>query len=145
VYESARSYAGGSALDVRSLRGHSALALALAGLEVRSYDTNAKDARHREGLISRHNLNVDFRVGRFDGEFDLPETYNVVLHDAEHGDRTRPELEKLWNRKVRPGGLLIVHDVNQLNLSALLDAIAPLDHFVSEDENGRKMGYFRKP
>ncbi len=144
VYLYAAHYAGGKALDIGSFRGHSALALALAGLDVTSYDRDERHQHERVGLIARFQLNVDFRLARGNSELDSPDMYDVVLHDAQHGDRIRPELEAFWHRKVKPGGLLIVHDVEQLNLQSLVQALEPDGYVISQDDLGRQMGYFCK-
>lgn len=144
VYQVAKEYAGGRALEIGSFRGHSTLALALAGLDVTSYDFDRKTAHVREGLLKRYGQPVHFLNKDGFHELDRPGSYDVVMQDADHGDHIRLELEVFWDLKVKPVGMLIVHDVNLLNLAALVAAISPEAALVTVDGRGRQMAYFRK-
>ena len=99
LYQVASGYAGGSALDVRSFRGHCALALALAGLRVTSIDASSKHRRDREGMLSRYFRDACFRIEHSTDQLETPGRYDVVLYDAEPNDRKRPEIEDFGTGK----------------------------------------------
>lgn len=144
IYRRGRSFAGGKALEFSSFRGLSALALALAGTNVRSVDRNSGFQRNREGLIRRYQQQGDFQICSDRSWLYGAETFNVMLLDTQYRDQIRFQLESLWKRKLRPGGLLIVHDVEKINVNALLDALGPSLISVTPDTRGREMGFFWK-
>lgn len=144
IMNCARVYAGGSALDLGSFRGHSALAMALAGLKVTSYDNSNRSRIDREGLRDRYALDVEFHLLSAADAFAIPEQYEVVFHDTESGDTIRPELLRFWREKVKPGGLLIVHDIHLLDERALLDELDPAGFSTSNHRSNVKIGFYRK-
>lgn len=144
IYRQALCHSGGKALEYSSFRGHSALALTLAGMNVRSVDRNSGFQRTREGLVRRYHQLVDFQICPDRSWQHGPDTFDVVLLDTQYRDRIRYQLEALWKRKVRPGGLLIAHDVEKINVAALVEAIQPASFAVTADIEGREMGFFRK-
>lgn len=146
LYQVCRSHPGTTALEIGSFRGHCALALALAGLEVTSIDISDEHLAARQALAREHGQRITFLIESSDEHLLKPVTYDIVLHDngrrrSELGD----ELEAYWNRKLNAGGLLIVHNVEQLEMPRLLKRLAPESHFVTADRRGRQLGYFEKP
>lgn len=59
IYESSRQFSGGKALELGSFKGHSTLALSLAGLEVTSYDIDDSCEEERKNLL------VDFNAKNY--------------------------------------------------------------------------------
>jgi predicted O-methyltransferase YrrM len=138
IYNFASRYSGRQALEIGSYKGHSTLALALAGLSVVSYDFDTEHTNQRENLLkgfdvewnclhSQHSLN-DFR------------TFDVIFHDADHGNTIVHELEILWH-KVNPNGLFIVHDFEQISIP--LTFVATLI-YCTKDRSNRELAIFRK-
>jgi hypothetical protein len=144
VYHSAAGYAGGTALDLGSLRGHSTLALALAGLRVRSYGSGEKFRPARTNLLARHHMTVDHRLAEASDELALPDTFDVVMHHTGYSNLTPPELDALWQRKLNPGGLLIIHGAGRMEADRLLADLSPIDHTSSSDERNVRIDFYRK-
>ncbi|MCC6945470.1 MAG: hypothetical protein IT335_12880, partial [Thermomicrobiales bacterium] len=46
---------------------------------------------------------------------------------------------------LNPGGLLIVHNVEQIDLPRLVRRLGPDSHIVTSDKRRRQLGYFAKP
>jgi 2-polyprenyl-3-methyl-5-hydroxy-6-metoxy-1,4-benzoquinol methylase len=135
IYEEAKKHKG-KALDIGTFQGHSALALHLAGLEVWTMDIdekhfeNAPFANHI--LIASENLLAD------------DESLQVIVHDAQHGQHMIPELVRYFGY-VQPGGVLIVHDTNELNLSDLVSALGYPKNTTTADDRMRTLSMFWKP
>jgi 2-polyprenyl-3-methyl-5-hydroxy-6-metoxy-1,4-benzoquinol methylase len=145
LFRVASAYAGGTALDVGSFRGHCAVALALAGLRVTSIDISEEHRRAREGMAGRFFLDIDFRIEHSYDALVRPEQYDVILHDAHPRERILPELQAFWTRKLAPGGMLMMHNIENFDRRALLDVFQPEDHIVTADRRRRQLGYFMKP
>lgn len=141
IYQYAKDYAGQCALEVGSFFGHGTLALSLAGLDLRACDPDINT------LPQRQNLCPNVQHVQMTGEQELaePGTYAVIFHDSYHGEAVVPELVRYWKNKLDQGGLLIVHDVNEFNLSNFLAAIGNPPHRVTADNRGRTLGMFWKP
>jgi len=135
IYEEACKHKG-KALDIGTFQGHSALALHLAGLEVWTMDIdekhfeNAPFANHI--LIASENLLAD------------DESLQVIVHDAQHGQHMIPELVRYFGY-VQSGGVLIVHDTNELNLSDLVSALGYPKNTTTADDRMRTLSMFWKP
>lgn len=135
IYNEACNHKG-KALDVGTFQGHSALALHLAGMEVWTMDVdenNLKNATFANPiLMASENFTAD------EG------SYQIVMHDAQHGDKIMPELFRYWGY-VKSGGVMIVHDTNELNLSSLIAQLCYPENKTTADERGRFLSIFYKP
>lgn len=135
IYEEACKHKGW-ALDVGTFQGHSAFALHLAGLKVFTMDIdekhfdNAPFARHLHCASERyHNDTCDL---------------SVIVHDAQHGQHMIPELVRYFGY-VKSGGVLIVHDTNELNLSELIAKLGYPENRTTADDRMRTLSMFWKP
>jgi hypothetical protein len=135
IYEEAKKH-NGKALDIGTFQGHSALALHLAGLEVWTMDIdekhfeNAPFANHI--LIASENLLAD------------DESLQVIVHDAQHGQHMIPELVRYFGY-VKSGGVLIVHDTNELDLAGLIRELGYPENKTTADDRMRTLSMFYKP
>ena len=137
---------GERALDIGSFRGHCALAMALAGLHVTSLDISDKHFSDRSELVESHGAKVDFLIESSDDHLDRPSRYDIILHDnTRRGSALITELNAYWQRKLNPGGLLIVHNVEQINLERFVRRLQPETQIVTTDSRRRQLGYFAKP
>jgi hypothetical protein len=135
IYEEACKHKG-IALDVGTFQGHSALALYLAGLEVITMDI---EPNCFEGL--------DWVAGTIlsaSEDFETEHKYAVIVHDAQHGQHMIPELVRYFGY-VQSGGVLIVHDTNELNLSDLVAALGYPKNTTTADDRMRTLSMFWKP
>lgn len=148
LYQVCRVHPGATALEIGSYRGHCALAMALAGLHVASIDVSAKHLETRQQLIDDHRQNqyVTFEIKSSDDELELPRTFDVILHDnAKRGSSLVHELDAYWKRKLNPGGMMIVHNVEQIDLPRLQRLLNPEAQIVTTDRRKRQLGFFVKP
>ncbi|MCC6944840.1 MAG: class I SAM-dependent methyltransferase [Thermomicrobiales bacterium] len=146
LYQVCRAHPGRTALELGSFRGNGTLALALAGKEVTSIDISDEHLETRQALLRPHQLPVTFLVESSQDEFRKPETYDIILHDNTlRGAVMLLELELYWKRKLNPGGLLMVHNVEKIRLPELLDRLQPESHIVTADSRRRQLAYFAKP
>lgn len=135
IYEEACKHSGW-ALDVGTFQGHSALALYLAGLKVITMDIN-----------SDHFKNAPFAEAHFhiaSEDYYAALSYNLIVHDAQHGEHMIDELVRYFGY-VESGGVLIVHDTNELNLSDLVAALGYPENRTTGDDRGRTLSMFWKP
>jgi hypothetical protein len=70
--------------------------------------------------------------------------YNVIMHDAQHGQHMIPEFIRYFGY-VQSGGVLIVHDTNELNLSELVAGLGYPENRTTGDDRGRTLSMFWKP
>ena len=125
----------GKALDVGTFQGHSAKALHLAGLEVHTMDIDDKyldNAPFAEKIKARSE------------SFETVWKFQIVMHDAQHGEQIVPELVRYWGY-VKSGGVMIVHDTNELNLSSLIAQLGYPENQTTADGRGRFLSMFWKP
>jgi hypothetical protein len=134
IYEEACKHEGW-ALDVGTFQGHSALALHLAGLQVYTMDIEPK-----------HFENAPFAIPIPDASenFEAMYSYSVIVHDAQHGQHMIPELVRYFGY-VQSGGVLIVHDTNELNLSELIAKMGYPENRTTGDDRNRTLSMFWKP
>ncbi len=145
IYQVCRSHPGETALEIGSFRGHCALALSLAGLEVTSIDISDEHLALRQALAREHGQRITFLIESSDDHLLKSATYDVILHDnGRRGSALYDELDAYWHRQLAPGGLLIVHNVEQIDMPRLLEQLAPESQFVTADRRGRQVGYFVK-
>ena len=126
----------GTALDVGTFQGHSAKALHLAGLEVHTMDIDYENFKHAPFAEPLH-----FYSECYSGR---PESFSVIMHDAQHGEQIVPELIRYWSYVSR-GGVFIVHDTNELNLSNLIAQLGYPENKTTADGRGRFLSMFWKP
>jgi 2-polyprenyl-3-methyl-5-hydroxy-6-metoxy-1,4-benzoquinol methylase len=125
----------GTALDVGTFQGHSAKALHLAGLEVHTMDIEDKYLDNAPFASKIKGKSEDFHTVK---------KYDVVIHDAQHGEQIAPELVRYWGY-VKSGGVMIVHDTNELNLSNLIAQLGYPENQTTADGRGRFLSMFWKP
>jgi len=125
----------GAALDIGTFQGHSALALHLAGLGVDTMDIEK---------IYLNNAPFAAKIKERSEDFYTTKTYQVIVHDAQHGEQIVPELFRYWGY-VKKGGVLIVHDTNELNLSELIAQLGYPENQTTADGRGRFLSMFWKP
>ncbi|MGE3797935.1 MAG: class I SAM-dependent methyltransferase, partial [Thermomicrobiales bacterium] len=143
-----RVHPGTSALEIGSYRGHCALALALAGKQVTSIDVSDKYLESRQTLVTDHQQEerVSFLLRSSEEELLLPQTFDVILHDnGKRRSSLLTELEAFWTRKLSPGGLLMVHNVEHIDLPRLNRQLDPEGQIVTSDRRNRQLGFFVKP
>jgi len=133
IYEEACKHSGW-ALDVGTFQGHSALALHLAGLEVWTMDINEKHFENAPFAIHIHGASENYFT-------DV--TFAVIVHDAQHGQHMIPELVRYFGY-IKSGGVLIVHDTNELNLSELIQKLGYPENRTTADDRGRTLSMFWK-
>jgi 2-polyprenyl-3-methyl-5-hydroxy-6-metoxy-1,4-benzoquinol methylase len=126
----------GHALDVGTFQGHSALALHLAGLEVYTMDIDEANLKNAPFAKPLHIASEHFTA--------KPETYQIVMHDAQHGEQIVPELIRYWGY-VKSGGVMMVHDTNELNLANLIAKLGYPGNQTTADGRGRFLSMFGKP
>jgi len=126
----------GTALDVGTFQGHSALALHLAGLEVHTMDIDYDNFKNAPFAKPLHIASEHFNP--------KDESYQIVMHDAQHGEQIVPELFRYWGY-VASGGVMIVHDTNELNLSNLIAQLCYPENQTTADGRGRFLSMFWKP
>ncbi|MBX3069371.1 MAG: class I SAM-dependent methyltransferase [Thermomicrobiales bacterium] len=137
---------GDTALEIGSFRGHCALAMALADKRVTSIDVSDKHLAGRRALLEQHGRQAEFLIESSDAFLDRPGQFDIILHDnSRRGSALVAELHAYWSRKLNPGGLLIVHNVEQIDLPKLVRRLGPESHIVTSDKRRRQLGYFAKP
>lgn len=141
IYQCAKDYAGEAALEVGSFWGHGTFALTAAGMNVTACDPDLASLPRRRELCPT--ATFEPRTGA--DELLRLQQYSVVFHDSYHGEQVVPELLAYWRSKVLPGGLLIVHDVEQFDLRRFLDELGWPVYSVTYDARGRALGCFWKP
>ncbi|MEZ4499268.1 MAG: class I SAM-dependent methyltransferase [Thermomicrobiales bacterium] len=147
LFHVCQAHPGTTALEIGSYRGHCALAMALAGLAVISIDTSAEHLEARAQLIRDHRQSdfVAFLIESSDVELRLPRSFDIILHDnGRRGAKLLGELEAFWHQKLLPGGLLIVHNVEQIDVARLVRRLGAESHIVTTDSRKRQLGYFAK-
>jgi hypothetical protein len=135
IYEEACKHKG-IGLDVGTFQGHSALALHLAGLYVVTMDIEEK-----------HFQNAPFaRPLLYASEKFIPDVFEceVIVHDAQHGQHMIPELVRYFGY-VKSGGVLIVHDTNELDLAGLIRELGYPENKTTADDRMRTLSMFYKP
>lgn len=147
VYEEACKHKGGLALDIGCFQGHSALAMALGGMEVTLIDVEQEYLDNVADLIERHGGKC---IGAMLAPSDvflqfITEPCDLVMHDAQHGEQIVPELLAYWNKAVQSGGTFIVHDTDQINLANLILQMGYPENKTTADERGRCLSIFYKP
>jgi hypothetical protein len=125
----------GTALDIGTFQGHSALALHLAGLLVATMDIEPK-----------HFENAPFAIPVLAASehYYAENDFAVIVHDAQHGQHMIPELVRYFGY-VQSGGVLIVHDTNELNLSELIAKLGYPENRTTADDRMRTLSMFWKP
>ncbi len=141
IYQYAKDYAGQNALEVGSFRGHGAYALYLAGLNVRSCDPDRTHMAERQALCP----GAAFVLATGEYELKAPAQYAVIFHDSYHGEQVVPELLEFWQKKLMPGGLLIVHDTDAFNMTNFLEKLGKPEYRNTFDAKKRGLGFFWKP
>ncbi len=146
LYQVCRSHPGRTALELGSFRGNGTLALVLAGKHVTSLDISDEHLASRQELLRSHGQSVTFLIESSQNEFLKPDMYDIILHDNTlRGAVMLVELEAYWKRKLNPGGLLMVHNIEKIELPQLLERLRPESHIVTADSRKRQLGYFQKP
>ncbi len=127
-------------IEVGTFQGHSAFAMAHAGAGVTTLDPANKTGRWFVDGVCVDALactGLDFLA------FDLNQ-WDMVFHDAEHGPSIIPELQEWWSR-IRPGGILAIHDSEQLHGHWRADRLPGYaGHTETADARGRMLAIVRK-
>jgi 2-polyprenyl-3-methyl-5-hydroxy-6-metoxy-1,4-benzoquinol methylase len=148
VYEEACKLKGGMALDVGCFQGHSALAMGLAGMYVDIIDHDSKWLEETTTLLNDHNCVMLYSwCGKSDWALHsilAGETFNLIMHDAGHGQEVVTELLDYWQH-VRSGGTFIVHDTDQIDLAKFIAHLGYPENKTTADERGRCLSIFYKP
>lgn len=149
VYDEACKHRGGSALDVGCFQGHSALAMGLARMWVEIIDHDPKWLGHTVNLLNYHDCDILYQYCGKSNEVLREEKfrgskYDLIMHDAEHGQAVVPELLQYWER-VRSGGTFIVHDTDQIDLAKFIADLGYPENKTTADERGRCLSIFYKP
>jgi 2-polyprenyl-3-methyl-5-hydroxy-6-metoxy-1,4-benzoquinol methylase len=142
IYETAKQYRGGNALEVGTFTGMGAMSIRLAGMNVKTLDITAKFLDKCKYLWSSWNINFQKMSGK--EELALPEKYDLIFHDSEHGSHVIPEMASFFHTKLNASGKLIVHDIDLLDLTLLLSALGHPKHTITTDYRGRQLGTFCK-
>ena len=142
IHETAKQYRGGNALEVGTFTGMGAMSIRLAGMDVKTIDITTEFLPRCIHLWSVWSINFQKMSGQ--EELAQPEKYDLIFHDSEHGDHIIPELASFFHTKLNHGGKLIVHDVNDLTLELLLEALGGVEHTITTDYRGRQLGTFYK-
>lgn len=137
IHHFASHYYGGLALELGSYQGHSTLALAMAGLSVVSYDLDTTCLVQRKHLLSA--FKVEWRTLHSSQSLHERRKFDVVFHDAEHGNAIVPELEALW-LKITNQGILIVHDSEQITIPLSFNNVI----YNTKDVLGRQLTIYQK-
>ena len=147
VYEEALKHKGGYALDVGCFQGHSALAMGLAGMQVCLVDIEELFLDRCEHLLETHKcLWYGSIVSDSATALHVASTpFDLVMHDAQHGEQVVLELLEYWNKAVKNGGTFIVHDTDQINLANLILQMGNPETKTTADERGRQLTIFYKP
>lgn len=137
IYHFSQKYRDGIALELGSHKGHSTLALALAGLRVVSYDLDTSCISERKQLLA----NYPVHWNNLHSSFSLKETrtFDVIFHDADHGNTIVPEIVALWD-KVNSGGIFIIHDFEQITIPTPLTNLI----YQTKDMKNRQLAIFIK-
>jgi hypothetical protein len=135
IYEEACKHKGW-ALDVGTFQGHSARALHLAGLGVATMDIDSKYFAHTPFAELTYCVASE--------RYHTEHKYAVIVHDAQHGQHMIPELVRYFGY-VQSGGVLIIHDTNELNLSDLVAALGYPKNTTTADDRMRTLSMFWKP
>ena len=72
--------------------------------------------------------------------------YDMIFHDAQHGDHMVEEYLECWKR-VNPGGVFAFHDADQVH-HRFMELLKGMDRFtmdMSTDSRGRMLATFYKP
>lgn len=136
IHNFAKYFPFGIALEIGAYQGHSTLALASAMHTVVSYDISPEWEQHRQELLKDYNVEWHL-AGSYYAMLDC-RSFDVIFHDADHGDKVVPELKILWN-KVKPGGLLIVHDTDQITKPLPYPTV-----YQTRDNRGRELSVYVK-
>lgn len=110
--EVARTIRARDCLDVGTFQFHSAAVLAASGAAVTTLDPQHRTSSR---VTTHGGLRVD-AMAHTSADWldrDRGQYFDLIYHDAEHGRHIVPELVAWWNR-IRPGGVLAVHDAEQL-------------------------------
>lgn len=146
IYETAKQYRRGKALEVGTFTGMGSMAMRLAGMQVKTIDVTYEFLQRCKHLWSA--WHVDFHKMSGEDELKSAEKYDVIFHDSYHGNSVIPELVLFFKNKLNKGGKLIVHDVDALDLDLLLTELSNLypkkkiKHTVTTDYRGRQLGTF---
>ena len=140
IHETAKQYRSGKALEVGTFTGMGSMAIRLAGMNVKTLDITTDFLPRCKELWSV--WNIDFQKMSGQEELAQPGKYDLIFHDSEHGNHIIPELVQFFKTKLNPGGKLLVHDVNDLDLSLLLGELCDVGHTVTTDYRGRQLGTF---
>lgn len=136
----------GRALELGSYMGHSTLALALAGLDVTVYDIDTTMFPYRRDLLKRNGFKAKWINNYSQKALDWEQQdFTVIFHDAEHGNQIIPELVEMWDKLLLSGGVLIVHDTEQLNMFDLANRLGHPVIKSTRDERNRELSMFWKP
>jgi hypothetical protein len=119
-----------------------AMSIRLAGMNVKTLDITAKFLDKCKYLWSSWNINFQKMSGK--EELALPEKYDLIFHDSEHGSHVIPEMASFFHTKLNASGKLIVHDIDLLDLTLLLSALGHPKHTITTDYRGRQLGTFCK-
>jgi predicted O-methyltransferase YrrM len=133
----ARYYSSGTALEIGSFQGHATLALASAGLRVISYDIDTEYISQRESLLK--DFDVEWNKMRSDHSLLDTRSFDIIFHDADHGNKIVHELEALWP-KVKVNGLFVIHDFEQITIPVSFTNCI----YKTKDVRGRELAIFRK-
>lgn len=140
IHETAKQYRSGNALEVGTFTGMGAMSIRLAGMNVKTIDITTEFLPRCQHLWSCWTVNFQKMSGQ--EELKMPEKYDLIFHDSEHGNHIIPELVQFFKTKLNPGGKLLVHDVNDLDLNVLLGELGDVGHTVTTDYRGRQLGTF---
>ena len=140
IHETAKRYRGGNALEVGTFTGMGAMSIRLAGMDVKTIDITTEFLPRCTHLWS--GWEIDFQKMSGKDELFLPDKYDLIFHDSEHGDHIIPELASFFHTKLNRGGKLIVHDVDVLNQALLLSELGDPEHTITTDYRGRQLGTF---
>jgi Lipopolysaccharide biosynthesis proteins, LPS:glycosyltransferases len=146
IYETAKQYRRGKALEVGTFTGMGSMAMRLAGMQVKTIDVTYEFLPRCQHLWSA--WHIDFHKMSGEDELKSAEKYDVIFHDSYHGNSVIPELVLFFMAKLNKGGKLIVHDVDALDLDLLLTELGnvypkkKVKHTVTTDERGRQLGTF---
>ena len=140
IHETAKQYRGGNALEVGTFIGMGAMSIRLAGMNTKTIDITTEFLPRCQNLWSGWTINFQKMSGQ--EELAQPGKYDLIFHDSEHGNHIIPELVQFFKTKLNPGGKLLVHDVNDLDLSLLLGELGDVGHTVTTDYRSRQLGTF---
>jgi hypothetical protein len=142
VRELARLAAGCKhVLEVGTFQGHTAWAMASQGAAVTTLDP----ANQVSKRLWKQGMSIDAmaHTGAEWLTMDVDGVYDLIFHDAQHGPEIVPELRRWWER-ILPGGVLAVHDAEQLEGWMGNDLPGAVLGEVSRDGRGRELLVIRK-